>query len=57
VIAIHAEPDGSNINVDCGALHPEVVRGRRCVAHGAHAGVAHDGDADRALFADRRRET
>ena len=51
VIAIHAEPDGSNINVDCGALHPEVVA-EAVLAHGAHAGVAHDGDADRALFAD-----
>src|SRR5207342_633660 len=51
VIAIHAEPDGSNINVGCGALYPEVVA-EAVVAHGAHAGVAHDGDADRALFAD-----
>jgi len=51
VIAIHADPDGSNINVDCGALHPEVVA-EAVLAHGAHAGVAHDGDADRALFAD-----
>jgi phosphoglucosamine mutase len=51
VIAIHAEPDGSNINVGCGALYPEVVA-ETVVATGAHAGVAHDGDADRALFAD-----
>jgi phosphoglucosamine mutase len=51
VIAIHAEPDGSNINVECGALYPEVVA-EAVVAYGAHAGVAHDGDADRALFAD-----
>src|SRR4029453_13105148 len=51
VIAINARPDGSNINVDCGALYPEVVA-EAVVAHAAHAGVAHDGDADRALFAD-----
>ena len=51
VIPINAEPNGSNINVDCGALYPEVVADA-VVAHGAHAGVAHDGDADRALFAD-----
>src|SRR4029450_11276787 len=50
-IAINARPDGSNINVDCGALYPEVVA-EAVVAHAAHAGVAHDGDADRALFAD-----
>jgi phosphoglucosamine mutase len=48
---IHAKPDGTNINVGCGALHPEVVAGA-VKALGAHAGVAHDGDADRALFAD-----
>lgn len=53
VVAIHAEPDGSNINVGCGALHPEVVA-EAVVANGADAGVAHDGDADRALFADAR---
>jgi phosphoglucosamine mutase len=51
VIAINAEPDGSNINVDGGALYPEVVA-EAVLAHAAQAGVAHDGDADRALFAD-----
>jgi phosphoglucosamine mutase len=51
VHAIHDRPDGDNINVGCGALHPEVVAAevRRI---GADAGVAHDGDADRAVFAD-----
>ncbi len=34
VIAINAEPDGSNINVDCGALYPEVVA-EAVVAHAA----------------------
>ena len=48
---IFHEPDGTNINVDCGALHPEVVA-RAVKAAGADAGIAHDGDADRALFAD-----
>ncbi len=51
VFPIYAEPDGSNINVGCGALHPEVVAAA-VMAVGADAGVAHDGDADRALFAD-----
>lgn len=51
VHAIHAEPDGSNINDGCGALHPEVVAAE-VVRRGADAGVSHDGDADRALFAD-----
>ncbi|HJS25699.1 MAG TPA: phosphoglucosamine mutase, partial [Actinomycetota bacterium] len=52
VIAINADADGSKINVGSGALHPEVVA-EAVVALGAHAGVAHDGDADRALFADQ----
>jgi phosphoglucosamine mutase len=51
VVPIYAEPDGSNINVGCGALHPEVVAAAVKEA-GADAGVAHDGDADRAMFAD-----
>jgi phosphoglucosamine mutase len=51
VYAIHDRPDGDNINVGCGALHPEVVAAE-VVRIGADAGVAHDGDADRAVFAD-----
>jgi phosphoglucosamine mutase len=51
VRAIHASPDGLNINVGCGALHPEVV-GAAVLEAGADAGVSHDGDADRALFVD-----
>ncbi len=48
---IFDRPDGHNINVGCGALHPEVVAAE-VLRLGATAGVAHDGDADRALFAD-----
>jgi phosphoglucosamine mutase len=51
VIAINDDPRGDNINVGCGALHPDVVAAE-VVRRGADAGVAHDGDADRALFAD-----
>lgn len=50
---IHDQPDGANINVGCGATHPEVVADA-VASLGADAGVAHDGDADRALFADAR---
>jgi phosphoglucosamine mutase len=53
VHAIFEDPDGRNINAECGALHPEVVAAE-VVRRGADAGVAHDGDADRALFADAR---
>jgi phosphoglucosamine mutase len=51
VVAINATPDGRNINDACGALHPEVAA-TEVVRVGADAGVSHDGDADRALFAD-----
>jgi phosphoglucosamine mutase len=51
VYAIFDRPDGRNINVGCGALHPEVVAGA-VTAAGADVGIAYDGDADRALFAD-----
>jgi phosphoglucosamine mutase len=53
VYPIFDAPDGTNINVGCGALHPEVVA-EAVLAAGADAGIAHDGDADRALFADAR---
>jgi phosphoglucosamine mutase len=51
VFPIFASPDGTNINEGCGALHPEIVAGA-VKAAGADVGIAHDGDADRALFAD-----
>jgi phosphoglucosamine mutase len=51
VIAINDEPDGTNINHECGSLYLEKVS-RVVREHGAHAGIAHDGDADRTLFCD-----
>jgi phosphoglucosamine mutase len=48
VIAIHAEPDGLNINDGCGSTHLEPVKAA-VLEHGAHLGIAHDGDADRCL--------
>jgi phosphoglucosamine mutase len=53
VHAMFDHPDGDDINVGCGALHPDVVAAE-VVRLGADAGVALDGDADRALFADAR---
>jgi phosphoglucosamine mutase len=55
VIAISNEPDGRNINRDCGSLHLEVAQ-REVAARCADLGVAFDGDADRALFVDARGE-
>ena len=51
VIAIGAEPDGENINADCGSTHLEALSAA-VTKHGADAGIAHDGDADRCLAVD-----
>lgn len=51
VIAINDEPNGRNINLNCGSLHIEGLQAR-VVAEHADIGVAFDGDADRALFVD-----
>jgi phosphoglucosamine mutase len=48
VIAIGAEPDGYNINSGCGSTHLEALSAE-VTKHGADAGIAHDGDADRCL--------
>ncbi|EME60547.1 phosphoglucosamine mutase [Amycolatopsis decaplanina] len=51
VIAIHADPDGVNINEHCGSNHPDALRAA-VVEHGADLGIAHDGDADRCVAVD-----
>ncbi len=53
VIPIGCEPNGLNINEGCGALHPEHMV-QAVKAHGAHLGVALDGDADRVIMVDER---
>jgi phosphoglucosamine mutase len=52
VVAIHCEPDGVNINENCGSTHPEELAARTKI-EGADAGLAFDGDADRVILADR----
>jgi phosphoglucosamine mutase len=49
VALIHADPDGTNINARCGALFPELLAAEVRRVH-ADAGVALDGDADRAIL-------
>ena len=51
VIVYGDRPDGMNINRDCGSMHPETMC-KQVVEHGAHIGIAHDGDADRVLLCD-----
>src|SRR5205807_3142222 len=49
VRVIHCAPDGRNINLDCGSLHLDRLQAA-ILDQPADAGVAFDGDADRALF-------
>jgi phosphoglucosamine mutase len=51
VYPLGIEPDGANINMNCGALHPEVIS-RAVKEKGADIGIALDGDADRVIFVD-----
>ncbi len=51
--AIHDDPDGVNINQDCGATHPESLAAR-VAETGADVGFALDGDADRCVAVDER---
>ncbi len=51
VITIGVEPDGSNINKGCGSTALTALS-RMVVEHGADAGIAYDGDADRCLAVD-----
>src|SRR5579871_4754482 len=53
VIAIGVEPDGTNINRDCGATAPEAMC-KTVLAEGADLGLALDGDADRLILADEK---
>ena len=48
VQVFHAEPDGTNINRECGATHPEFLAG----VSGGRIGLAFDGDADRLIAVD-----
>lgn len=51
VVAIHNNPDGTNINANCGSTHMEELQAR-VVYEKANVGLAFDGDADRLLAVD-----
>jgi len=51
VTAIGVDPDGTNINQDCGALHPELMA-QKVKDLGADLGLAFDGDGDRLIVCD-----
>ncbi len=51
VLPVGVDPDGTNINRNCGAMVPETIS-ERVVAAGADLGIAFDGDADRVIISD-----
>jgi phosphoglucosamine mutase len=53
VTAIGVKPNGTNINRECGAMHPDNVRAE-VVRRGAQMGIALDGDADRVILVDEK---
>jgi phosphoglucosamine mutase len=53
VTALYDDPDGTNINVDCGSTHPEQLQ-QQVVQRQAHLGIAFDGDADRLIAVDEQ---
>ena len=55
VIPVGVQPDGENINQDCGALHIEAAR-KVLIQHGADLAISLDGDGDRAIFVDEKGE-
>jgi phosphoglucosamine mutase len=55
VVCVGVEPDGKNINLNCGSLHPEVIS-RLVVEKDADLGLTLDGDADRVVFTDHTGE-
>ena len=51
VITYGNQPDGKNINKDCGSMHPGLLC-QKIWEHRADLGIGHDGDADRVLMSD-----
>lgn len=55
IIAIHHQPDGFNINENCGSTHPQSLQSE-VIKHQAELGIAFDGDGDRVLLVDHKGE-
>jgi phosphoglucosamine mutase len=55
VTVFHNEPNGTNINADCGSTHPAEIS-RLVRDTGVNIGISHDGDADRVLLCDEKGE-
>ena len=55
IIVAHNEPNGTNINAQCGSTYPEEIQ-RIVRESGAMVGISNDGDADRVLLCDEKGE-
>jgi len=53
VVLTHANPDGVNINENCGSTHPELLQ-KEVLTHEADLGLAFDGDCDRLIAVDEK---
>lgn len=53
IILTNCEPDGININENCGSLYPKALQ-NAVTANSAHIGIAFDGDGDRAILVDEK---
>ena len=53
IVTISNKPNGLNINLECGSLHPEKVQ-KIVMESGSDIGIAHDGDADRVILVDEK---
>ena len=55
VVPIHNQPNGTNINTNCGSTYPAQIQSLVAESK-AHVGITHDGDADRVLLCDENGE-
>lgn len=55
VIAVGVEPDGLNINEECGSTKPKLLQ-EKVLKHEADVGIAFDGDGDRVIMVDNKGE-
>lgn len=53
VISIGVDPDGYNINAECGSTYPELVQ-KEVIKHRADFGISLDGDGDRVIIVDKK---
>jgi len=53
LISLGIKPNGKNINLKCGSIHPEMVQ-RATIKNKAQIGMALDGDGDRVIFVDEK---